>query len=326
MIVWGGTDFVAHLGAELGGAAYDPATDTWRTLPPAPTGGREHAAAVWSGREVLIVGGGLIEGLAYDPAQDAWRTTSPAPLLMAGLGRLSAAWDGDELLVWGSRAGDDATDTAAYAPITDTWRELPDSPLTDRCRAATAWTGSAIFVWSGQPDCDVGLPPEDGAMLVATEPQTDPQDEQPAGAELPDGCQILEIGERRVSTNGVLGTSLGPTLLAGIRPDLEVGPLVAVESDDPHFETPWYVISAVVTEPRRGIIGTATWLSPHLIAAYAGGADLDAWEADPASAPDATHLYAANDLAKQISIWQHAEQSASAARLSRDCAQQAAAE
>jgi hypothetical protein len=340
MIVWGDAIFEAHLGAELGGAAYDPATDTWRTLPPAPTGGREDAVAVrssarsawvWSGREVLIVGGGLIEGLAYDPVQDAWRTTVPAPLLMPGLGRLAAAWDGDELIVWGSRAGEDATDTAAYDPITDTWRELPDSPLTDRCRAATVWTGSAIFVWSGQPDCDVGLPPEDGAMLVATEPQTDPQDEQPTGAELPEGCQILEIGERRVSTYGVLGASLGPTLLAGIRPDLEVGPLVAVESDDPHFETPWYVISAVVTEPRRGIIGTATWLSPHLIAAYAGGADaggadLDDWEADPTSAPDATHLYAANDLATQISIWQHTEQTASAARLSRDCAQQAAAE
>lgn len=329
MIIWGGSDLVAHLGAELGGAAYDPVADTWRTLPTAPAGGRQDHTAVWTGSEILIWGGGLVEGLAYHPVEDRWRVLAAAPLRPHQRGLLEAVWTGEEMLAWGGRLGGDATDTAVYDPVADTWRELPDSPLSGRCRAATAWTGSGLFVWSGVPDCEIGMPPKDGAMLRAIAPPT-PEKPEPEPADvLLDDCQILETGERRVLTSGVVGATLGPTLLDGIRPDLTVGPLVAVESDDPHFETPWYAISAVVSAPDRGALGTATWLSPNQLAVYAGGAspeDFETWSADPASDPDATHLYSANDLAAEVSVWRPTDETASAEAPSRDCAQQLTSE
>src|SRR4051812_31071749 len=39
------------------GAAYDPATGTWRLLPAAPIGPRSNAASVWTGTEMIVWGG-----------------------------------------------------------------------------------------------------------------------------------------------------------------------------------------------------------------------------------------------------------------------------
>ena len=329
MIVWGGTNLVATLGEELGGAAYDPEADAWRALPLAPTGGRSNHAAVWSGSEVLVWGGDLVEGLAYDPVDDSWRVLAAAPVRSPV--EVVAVWTGEALLAWGGRVDEDATDTAVYDPAADTWRELPSSPLSDRCYAATAWTGTALFAWSGLPDCDAGMPPQDGALLdpaPAVPPAPVPPAPGPQTSDaLPDRCRVLDEGERHVSTTGLVGATLGPTLLEGIRPDLTVGPLVAVESDDPQFETPWYAVSAVVSSDR-GPLGTATWLSPNSLAVYAGGPstdDFEAWRLDPTTDPEATHLYSANDLAREVSIWQRTYERASAAALSRDCAQRLAA-
>ena len=49
MIVWGGTTD--------DGAAYDPATDSRRLLPPGPLSARDRHAALWTGEEMIIAGG-----------------------------------------------------------------------------------------------------------------------------------------------------------------------------------------------------------------------------------------------------------------------------
>ena len=82
--VWTGNELLLHgpfsriedgkyVGRSVG-AAYQPATRTWRVLPPAPgpvqtiEGGYQ---AVWTGRELLGWGMGL--DAAYSPATNRWR-------------------------------------------------------------------------------------------------------------------------------------------------------------------------------------------------------------------------------------------------------------
>jgi hypothetical protein len=67
-ITWTGREFITWGGslsrsdsrsvqAHDDGAAYDPATDTWRRLPPGPLTARSGPSAIWTGQEVVILGG-----------------------------------------------------------------------------------------------------------------------------------------------------------------------------------------------------------------------------------------------------------------------------
>lgn len=55
------------------GAAFDPASDTWRPMPAAPLSARVRPSAAWTGQELLVWGGAdeqgaANDGAAYDPA------------------------------------------------------------------------------------------------------------------------------------------------------------------------------------------------------------------------------------------------------------------
>jgi hypothetical protein len=142
LVVWGGSagdDGVGSWRPAGTGAAYDPATDRWEELPPAPITGRVGATAVWTGREVLFWGGAaghekfFADGAAYDPAGRTWRVLPPAPI--GARSAHEAVWTGREMFVWGgigrccpidSEIHDPAA--AAYDPATNRWRRLPDVP------------------------------------------------------------------------------------------------------------------------------------------------------------------------------------------------------
>lgn len=112
MIVWGGAS--GNHGSQLhsDGAAYDPRSDHWRALPPAPLSPRDGQSAVWTGSEVLIWGG-------YDQVSvNAFHVTN---------------------------------DGAAYNPATNTWRPLPAAPLSARADVIATWTGSSMVVLGGHP-------------------------------------------------------------------------------------------------------------------------------------------------------------------------------
>jgi len=103
--VWTGSEMLVTAGASGGerpsgngelafgdGAAYSPATDTWRPL----TDGPAHPGFVpiWTGRElVLFAKGGAA---VYDPATDRWLTGD------AAYGAGSPVWTGTQVLVVGS--------------------------------------------------------------------------------------------------------------------------------------------------------------------------------------------------------------------------------
>ncbi len=118
MIIWGGGDTRTNWNAPpvLGdGFAYNPSTDSWRTISNlgAPSA-RAKALFAWTGEEMLVWGGlnntstirvgdpnrkYLVSGAAYDPNTDTWRAMSTVNAPTQRDATVST-WTGTEFLVW----------------------------------------------------------------------------------------------------------------------------------------------------------------------------------------------------------------------------------
>lgn len=175
MVVWGGTDLVGLSGVdeEREGAAYDPASRSWRRLAVPPIAGRYRHLAVWTGREMIVWGGtpGRVDGAAYDPATDTWRFIASSPV--AGRHWATALWTGDRMFIWGGydyAAGEaNFGDGATYDPETDSWQVLARSVLAPRCSQAAVWTGNEVLLWGGAGHCGTFGPAHgDGASYRPT--------------------------------------------------------------------------------------------------------------------------------------------------------------
>jgi hypothetical protein len=134
------------------GAAYNPATHTWRKLARMPLG-RFAATAVWDGREILFLGGKTgnrlaVRGLAYSPAANRWRWLPKMPYPRSGF---AAVWTGRQVLVWGglTAAGIPPPHGETFDPAASRWTALPSAPLHGRVVSAAAWTGRRMIVWGG---------------------------------------------------------------------------------------------------------------------------------------------------------------------------------
>jgi hypothetical protein len=188
-MAWTGRDLLAWGGSD--GAAYRPAIDRWRRLPPEPAPGgpavwtgrevlvvaRSHVLAfklgsgwqrlarppkvraldkqIWDGKELLVVGGEQAPriGLAFDPRANAWRTLAP---MESGRRQSAAVWTGKRLLVWGGETGPLHSRAIpphglAYDPQADRWSPLPQAPLQGRREPVGVWTGRSFVVWGGDP-------------------------------------------------------------------------------------------------------------------------------------------------------------------------------
>jgi N-acetylneuraminic acid mutarotase len=136
MLVWGDPDRGRATKGNRG-AAFDPKTNAWRRISSGPLAGRSGHLAVWTGDELIVWGGWLTAyqrerydgtGAAYDPETDMWRKLPRGPL-PAGYDA-KGAWTGEEVLIMATPMGLDADDYpkfdefAAYAPESDTWRDL----------------------------------------------------------------------------------------------------------------------------------------------------------------------------------------------------------
>jgi hypothetical protein len=149
--VWGGT-----AGGPLGdGAAFDPASSTWRVLLPAPLTPRVPVVGVWTGREFVVWGDEsrqerARDGAAYDPAEDRWRPIAPAP---QALNLATGIWAGRELVVVGAALDDSNwadTETAlalAYDPESDSWRTLPAPRLSPQASTAALTAEGDLLTW-----------------------------------------------------------------------------------------------------------------------------------------------------------------------------------
>ena len=100
LLIWGGASGTDPMSDPLAdGAAYDPATDTWRSLAPAPLTARSPLTSVWTGSRWLIWGEGpsrtsasAMDGAAYDPIH---RYVDPDPHGTAAHQRRTCRVDGD---------------------------------------------------------------------------------------------------------------------------------------------------------------------------------------------------------------------------------------
>jgi N-acetylneuraminic acid mutarotase len=142
-----GTPYPARLARA---AAYDPATNSWRRLPPLPARSLRFATgAAWDGHELLVVGAGsgMRRSYAYAPATNRWRQLASMPVDRSDAAVL---WTGSRLVVWGGENGRGRTvrDGLAYAPKTDRWAAIARAPLrTDG--TSVAWTGKSLLVFGG---------------------------------------------------------------------------------------------------------------------------------------------------------------------------------
>lgn len=96
---------------------YDPATDTWTTLGPAPHSHAGGAAGVINGR-LYVAGGGNRRLDVYDPATNIWRARADMPEARGGAGTVLQ----NQLYVIGGVGPSGNRAVFAYDPVTNTWK------------------------------------------------------------------------------------------------------------------------------------------------------------------------------------------------------------
>jgi len=172
--VWTGSEVVfwdveTADGATPATFALDPSSGEWRRLDDSPHRPTCCLAWAWTGRELIVFGGGdrdaptTVEGAALDPVTGAWRRIAGAPI---GVNLANAVWTGEEVIVVGSELNSRniaETGTAialAYRPDTDTWRRVPDPPLSPQASEAV-WFEGRVIAWDYGADSAQYLPDED---------------------------------------------------------------------------------------------------------------------------------------------------------------------
>lgn len=165
LLIWGGcTDDQCR--AVVGdGAAYDPKTNSWTSMPPAPLSARSESEAFWTGTEFLVFGGydarrqPLADGARYDPTTRRW-TSIPTPpaTILEPRHEASVVWLGDGLIVWGGSLRRSGTTYQAggalYKPSTG-WSTIADAPAAilgpepRRVRSAAWAVDGILHVFSG---------------------------------------------------------------------------------------------------------------------------------------------------------------------------------
>ena len=146
------------------GAAYDPAQDTWRELPPSELSPQASTAA-WSGSE-MIAWDYLNGTAAYDPVADRWRALPPVPIDDYECVPQSASIPGQA--VFGNYCGI----TPVFSAEKDRWRDVSREDLGGWVLEPAA-AGSAVLVMGhGFELSDVPGQEFDTKMLAWVPPDT----------------------------------------------------------------------------------------------------------------------------------------------------------
>lgn len=184
LLVWGGADYRTDYPYDGydDGAAFDPATDRWRMLPPSPLDGRQ-PLAVWTGEEMIVWGSTdreqrRVDGAAYDPEADTWRRIADAPIELTDA---TASWTGEEMIVFGAalhggnRPESRTAIGAAYDPSTDTWRQIADSEL-DTNANTSVWSDGRLLAFDYNLDAAAYDPAEDRWVATGRVPTDECED------------------------------------------------------------------------------------------------------------------------------------------------------
>lgn len=155
---WDGSEIIVW-GASDGGIAFDPATETWRTIEPPP--GRTTAEVTTSSLAVatdeglaVVMAGATGDGPdASEPATasvavlrpDGWREIE-ATIPIARRRTISIAAAGEWLVVFSA----DEAPAMVHLP-SGAWSRREDGPLGGVEAPNTVWTGDQLVVWGGFP-------------------------------------------------------------------------------------------------------------------------------------------------------------------------------
>jgi hypothetical protein len=161
MIVWGGVNRSSGGGRqEADGAAYDPSTNSWEKLAPAPAGlkGGGGEAAAWTGSKAAFWVGnspdGPVGAAVYDPAVGSWHRLAAGPLGVRE-GYVSV-WTGKRMLVMGGVSGDQLATPigAGLFPAAGTWRMLGGlNALTGFVPSGAVRGGKEVFLYGNTSQC-----------------------------------------------------------------------------------------------------------------------------------------------------------------------------
>jgi hypothetical protein len=126
------------------GAAYDPATDSWREIAPAPEAFAGGFALWWDDR-VVVVSNRLT--MSYDPVADQWQRHGAHP---TGLyeGGLVGTDDGPVAFSYDQHPRDDRPSDWRLDLDTGTWSALPDDPFEESYDRSMTWYDGALWLLS----------------------------------------------------------------------------------------------------------------------------------------------------------------------------------
>ena len=186
--VWDGSEVLVWEGIALNpsfpthgdGAAYKPATNSWRKLAPAPYSAQRVVTA-WTGTVLVMLGGygpdgpagfdSIHGGAAYDPRTDSWTAISSPPLPTShSLAWTSVVQAGDRLVAFSEWAtsipcgpactdGPGGTDVFTYDVATRAWHLQPAATGAISGVDQAFWTGRVILTRGGRWCGGCGLPP-----------------------------------------------------------------------------------------------------------------------------------------------------------------------
>lgn len=148
VLVVGGLSIDQHR-AFSDGAAFDPASATWRPIPPRPLAGRV-MHAVWIGEELITFGtdgialDNLTTGAAYNPVTNVWRNVSLPPSTRVPT---DVIWTGRRILAWQPEG---PSPGALYDPATDLWTPIRASAVPAAVSYGRAlWIGAELAIQGG---------------------------------------------------------------------------------------------------------------------------------------------------------------------------------
>ncbi len=196
----------------LPGAAFDPSTGLWRSLPELTVTPAESPpgslAAVWTGAAVVAVGAAVGSRVVavYRPSSDEWDVVDSPIGERSGH---TAVWTGAEVIIWGgSERASELPVGYAFSVDTGTWRALSPPPVTERGGHGAAWTGDRILIWGGTPTRPLSNPNERLSFGMLYDPQRDDwlavdAAGTPDDAIGPTPMQVVWLGDRAILWNNV---------------------------------------------------------------------------------------------------------------------------
>ena len=152
--------------------AFDPASETWRTLPASPLAVRKHSFVGWTGREVVVAGGMWQNGnnpsttfhdaAALDPTTGQWTSLPDVPTDV-GVNSTGEMNGGDlvggSLVIWPFAYPEQRL--VLFDIASRTWRWGPTRPVRSPIGISVISTGHQMIAWGG-------LGPEQGDPAVNT--------------------------------------------------------------------------------------------------------------------------------------------------------------